>query len=81
MSVFPVELDRSGPRLAAHLFFFYELSSTEQGLIAVFQILAVWKIFASPLKLLKCVWAHCDKYDINDCIFLTLKNFAWRFII
>ena len=76
-----LELDSSGPRLAAHLFFFPELSSTEQGLIAVFQILAVWKIFASPLKLLKCAWAHCDKYDINDCIVLTLKNFVWRFII
>ena len=35
MSVFPVEIDSSGPRLAAHLFFFSELSSTEQGLICV----------------------------------------------
>ena len=78
---FTVELDSSGPRLAAHFFFSPELSSTEQGLITVFQILAVWKIFVSPLKLLKCAWAHCDKYDINDCIVLTLKNFVWRFII
>jgi hypothetical protein len=50
-------------------------------LLAVFAILAVWKVFASPIKLLKCAWAQCDLYDRNDCIFVTLKNFAWRYSV